>query len=163
MAPIVRELATLPASDVRAMAVYLASLGTPVSDEAAAAAARAAVEASVATAATIRGPAQRLFEGACGACHHDGAGPVLLGRNLPLALHSSLHSARPDNLIRVVLDGIAEPAVRELGFMPSFRDAMSDRQIGELAAYMRERYAPAKPAWTGLEAEVARLRAVRTH
>ncbi|MBP6564228.1 MAG: molybdopterin-dependent oxidoreductase [Burkholderiales bacterium] len=163
MAPIVRELATLPASDVRAMAVYLASLGAPVSDEAADAAARAAVEASVATAATIRDPAQRLFEGACGACHHDGAGPVLLGRNLPLALHSSLHSSRPDNLIRVVLEGIAEPATRELGFMPSFRDAMSDRQIAELAAYMRARYAPAKPAWRDLEAEVARLRAFRPH
>ena len=47
--------------------------------------------------------------------------------------------------------------------MPSFRDAMSDRQIGELAAYMRERYAPSKPAWTGLEAEVARLRAAAPH
>lgn len=159
MAPIVRELATLPASDVRAMAVYLASLAPPVSDEDAAAAARAAVEASVATAATIRDPAQRLFEGACGACHHDGAGPVLLGRNLPLALYGNLHGPNPDNLIRVVLDGIPDPATRELGFMPAFRDAMSDRQIAELAAYMRARYAPAQPAWPGLEAAVARLRA----
>ena len=158
MAPVVRELATLPASDLHAMAVYLASLGAPVTEEEAAASARAAVDASVATAATIRGPAQRLFEGACGACHHDGAGPVLLGRNLPLALHTSLSSERPDNLIRAVLDGIAHPATRDLGFMPAFRHALNDRQIAELAAHMRERFAPSKPAWTGLEAEVARIR-----
>lgn len=163
MAPVVRELATLPAPDLRAMAVYLASLAAPVSDEAAALAARAAVDASVTAAATIRGPSQRLFEGACGACHHDGAGPVLIGQNLPLALHSSLYSARPDNLIRVILDGIAEPATRELGFMPSFRDALSDRQIAELAAYMRERFAPGKAAWPDLEAQVARLRAASSH
>lgn len=161
MAPVVRELATLPAADVRAMAVYLASLAAPAPDEKAAA--RATVAASIATAATIRGPGQRLFEGACGACHHDGAGPVLLGRNLPLALHSSLHGARPDNLIRVILDGLGEPATRELGFMPAFRDAMNDRQIAELAAYMRERYAPAKAAWAGLDAEIARLRASGSH
>jgi nicotinate dehydrogenase subunit B len=158
MAPVVRELGTLPAADLRAMAVYLASLGAPVTEEEAAATARAAVDASVAIAATIRGPAQRLFEGACGACHHDGAGPVLLGRNLPLALHTSLSSERPDNLIRAVLDGIAHPATRDLGFMPAFRHALNDRQIAELAAYMRERFAPSKPAWNGLEAEVARIR-----
>ena len=53
MAPVVRELGTLPAADLRAMAVYLASLGAPVTEEEAAATARAAVDASVAIAATI--------------------------------------------------------------------------------------------------------------
>jgi nicotinate dehydrogenase subunit B len=47
--------------------------------------------------------------------------------------------------------------------MPAFRDAMNDRQIAELAAYMRERYAPAKAAWAGLDAEIARLRASGSH
>ena len=127
MAPVVRELATLPAADVRAMAVYLASFAPPVTEDEAAARAGTVLAASRAVAATIRNPAQRMFEGACGACHHDGDGPVLLGRNLPLALHTSLHSPRPDNVIRAILDGIPDPATRELGFMPAFRDALDNR------------------------------------
>jgi nicotinate dehydrogenase subunit B len=43
--------------------------------------------------------------------------------------------------------------------MPAFRHSLSDRQIAELAAYMRQRFAPHKPPWDGLEAAAARLRA----
>ena len=100
-----------------------------------------------------------MFESACGACHHDGNGPMTLGPNLPLALNSNLHSARPDNLLRVILDGIREPATRDIGFMPAYRDALDDTQIAELAAYMRQRFAPDKPAWRDLAAAVARARA----
>jgi nicotinate dehydrogenase subunit B len=81
--------------------------------------------------------------------------------NLPLALNSNLHSDRPDNLIRIVLDGIAEPATRDIGFMPAFRHSLNDAQVAELAAYMRQRYAPDKPAWSGLRDAVAKLRAGR--
>ena len=86
-----------------------------------------------------------------------------LGLNLPLALNSNLHSARPDNLIRVILEGIRTPAAQDIGFMPAFRDGLDDRQIARLVAYMRQRFAPDKPAWTDLEASVARLRATPTH
>jgi len=103
-----------------------------------------------------------MFSSACGACHHDGDGPVELGMNLPLALHSSLHSARPDNLLRAILEGVREPATAELGYMPAFRDSLSDRQVTELVAYMRQRFAPDKPAWTELEAASARVRATPT-
>ena len=103
---------------------------------------------------------RRLFETACGACHHDGDGPQLLGLNLPLALSSKLHSAYPDNLIRVLLEGVRQPATREIGFMPAFADSLSNTQIAKLLAYMRQRYAPQQPPWTGLEASVARLRSV---
>ncbi len=155
MAPIVRDLATLPESDVRAIAAYLASFQTPAADTDALA--RALVAAS--QSGPPQDAAARLFEGACGSCHHGGDGPVLLGRNLPLAQHSSLHSARPDNLLRAILEGVREPATREIGFMPAFRDALSDRQVASLAAYMRARFAPGKPPWPELEAAVARVRA----
>jgi nicotinate dehydrogenase subunit B len=78
--------------------------------------------------------------------------------NTPLALDSNLHSDRPDNLLRVILEGVREPAGREVGFMPAFRDSLDDRQIAHLAAYMRQRYAPALRPWRDLEREVARLR-----
>jgi nicotinate dehydrogenase subunit B len=107
----------------------------------------------------LLGTGQRLFEGACSACHHDGDGPRLLGVNLPLALNTNLHGERPDNLVRVILEGIREPAGRDIGFMPSFRYALSDAQVADLAGYMRLRFAPDKPAWTDLAGSVARVRA----
>jgi len=53
---------------------------------------------------------------------------------------------------------VREPASRELGFMPSFRDALDDAQLAELAAYLRQRYAPGQPPWRDLEAASARVR-----
>ena len=105
------------------------------------------------------GPAQRLFTTACGACHHDGDGPVLLGQNIALALNSNLHSARPDNLLRVILEGIREPATKDIGFMPAFRHSLDDAQLAQLAGYMRQRFAAGKPAWRGLEAAATKVRA----
>jgi nicotinate dehydrogenase subunit B len=162
MAPVVQSLAAVPDADIRAMATYLASFyGGPGEWEVAEAADAALSRARAAGDAMLPSAAQRLFTGACGACHHDGNGPVELGLNLPLALHSSLHSERPDNLLRVVLEGIQAPASAEIGFMPAFRDALNDRQLAELAGYMRARYAPDKPAWEGLEEAAVRLRAAR--
>jgi nicotinate dehydrogenase subunit B len=157
MAPVVHQLAQLPESDVRAMATYLASLTASRPDALDDPAAR--VARSEAPEAQAAGPAQRMFTTACGACHHDGSGPQLLGRNIPLALNTNLHSDRPDNLLRVILDGIREPATREIGFMPAFRDHLDDPQIAQLAAYMRQRFAPDRPAWADLAATTARLRA----
>ena len=107
---------------------------------------------------TLPGPTQRLFNGACGACHHDGDGPRLLGVNTPLALNTNLHSDRPDNLLQIILNGIQEPAGKDIGFMPAFKHSLSDAQITELATYMRQRYAPGKAAWRDLPEAVARVR-----
>jgi nicotinate dehydrogenase subunit B len=104
-----------------------------------------------------------MFDSACAACHHDGNGPTLLGANVPLALNSNLTSARPDNLLRTILEGVREPATREIGFMPAFREALSDAQIAELAGYMRARFAPQEPAWKDLRSEVARVRSAPSH
>ena len=160
MAPVVQQLASVPDADVRAMAVYLASFNAPASQHDDALAPALATQ-SAARAGSMTGAAQRIYTTACGACHHDGDGPQLLGQNVPLALNSNLHSARPDNVLRVILDGIREPASRDISFMPAFRDHLDDAQVARLAAYMRQRYAPDKPAWRDLGAAVARVRAQR--
>src|SRR3989344_1361037 len=170
MAPVVRELAHLPDDDIRAMAGYLASLTAteavtqpatlPVSDP------QQRAQTAVAQAAALApqpGQAQRLFDRACAACHHDGDGPRLLGVNVPLALNSNLHSDRPDNLLQVIVHGIREPAARDIGFMPGFGHALSDAQITELAGYMRQRYAPGRPAWRDVPEALARVRAGPAH
>ena len=97
--------------------------------------------------------------GHCGACHHDGDGPQLLGVNIPLALNSNLHSDHPDNLLRAILEGVREPAAAAIGFMPAFAAAFDDAQIVSLAAWMRARFAPERPPWNDLPGAVARLRA----
>ncbi len=160
MAPVVKELAALPDEDIRAMAAYLASFNQPVTQAASEQAAKQVVQTAQKLSTAQPGPGQRLFNGACASCHHDGDGPTLLGVNVPLGLNSKLHSERADNLIRVVLDGIRAPAAREIGFMPAFRHSLDDAQIESLVAYMRSRYAPEQPAWQGLPQTVSRLRAL---
>ena len=165
MAEVVRELGAVSDDDVRAMAGYLASF-----NEASGAATSAATHAATATLAIdiaargrgqLLGSAQRMFDSACAVCHHDGDGPTLLGVNTPLALNSNLTSARPDNLLRTIFDGVREPATKDIGFMPAFRDALDDAQVAQLAGYMRARFAPQEPAWNDLPAQVARVRALR--
>ncbi len=100
---------------------------------------------------------------ACAACHHDGDGPKLLGVNVPLALNTNLHSDKPDNVIRVILEGVRKPASKAIGFMPSFSGQLDDEQLSSLVQYMRARFAPDKPAWSDLEKSVARIREEVSH
>lgn len=83
----------------------------------------------------------------------------LFGVSPDLANNTNIFSDRPDNLIKVILQGIPKPATAELGFMPGFKDSFSDRQVTALVNYLRQRYAGDKPAWRDVEAQVARLRA----
>ncbi len=159
MADVVRQLARVPNADIRAMAGYLGSFNPVVPDAQAAAQAQHAITLAAAGQNQLLGPAQRMFDSACAACHHDGNGPTLLGVNTPLALNSNLTSSRPDNLLRTLLDGVREPAAHDIGFMPAFRDALDDAQIVELAGYLRARFAPQETAWAGLTQSVARVRA----
>ncbi len=161
MAPVVHALKEVPDADVRAMAVYLASLSGPaIADPAAAAATlEARAEASLRPMDSVGG---RLFAGACSACHSP-EGPTLFGARPALALNTNVHATRPDNLIRVILEGIPKPAAPELGDMPAFRDSLDDAQVADLVRYMRAKFAPDAPAWEGLEGTVARLRAAPTH
>ncbi|WP_375538966.1 molybdopterin cofactor-binding domain-containing protein [Pseudomonas frederiksbergensis] len=153
MGPVVTELAKLPKEDIRAMAVYLASLNG------------AQAEAQVVEKATRPAPGlslsngQRVFEGSCKACHADGLGPKLFGVSPSLATNTNVHSDLPDNLIKVILQGIDTPATKDLGYMPAFKDSLSNTQVAELAAYLRNRFAGNAPGWEGLESKVAYLRA----
>lgn len=155
MAPVVKELTALPDRDIRAMAVYLASFNE-AADRPAHNALAAKLEAGTAV-TTAASAGARIYQGACAVCHEVG-GPPLFGSRPSLALNSNLHSDRPDNLIQVILHGIAKPAVTDLGYMPGFKDSMTDRQLAELVAFLRRQFAPDKPAWTDVAATVGRIR-----
>ena len=104
----------------------------------------------------------RLYQGACAVCHEVG-GPALFGSRPSLSLNSNVHSDVPDNLIQVILHGIAAPVSPELGYMPAFKDSLTDRQLAELVAYLRRQFAPHKPAWAGIDAAIARLKSAAIH
>ena len=89
----------------------------------------------------------RLYEGACAVCHEVGGAP-LFGSRPSLALNSNLHSAVPDNLIQVILHGIAAPASSDLGYMPAFKDSLTDGQVAELVVLSA---AAIRPGQAGLD------------
>ncbi|WP_213881292.1 molybdopterin cofactor-binding domain-containing protein [Pseudomonas sp. dw_358] len=154
MGPVVSELSTLPDEDVRAIAHYLSTLeGEPV-------AAKAPRPAAVAPSVASLANGKRVFEGACQGCHTAAeGGPELFGVSPSMAVNTNVHSDRPDNLIKVILQGINDPATRDLGYMPAFKDSLSDTQVSDLVAYLRSNFAADKAAWPSVEKQVAWLRA----
>ena len=163
MAPVVEALAAVPDQDIRAIAVYLASFNQSALGQSHQDALAAELEASTRArvpSASLAGA--RLYDGACAVCHQVGGAP-LFGSRPSLALNSNLHSAVPDNLILIILHGIASPASGDPGHMPAFRDSLSDDQIAELVTYLRRQFAPDKPPWSGVREAVARARPKTPH
>jgi len=158
MAPIVRDLAAVPDSDIRAMAVYLASFNDTAMSTAAQETMATQLEAITSVkAVTASAQGARIYDGACAVCHQVG-GPVLFGSGPSLALNSNVHSATPDNLIHVILQGIEQPVSSDLGYMPAFKNSLNDGQVAELISYLRQQFAPDKAPWTDVVASVARIR-----
>ncbi|MBV9561243.1 MAG: molybdopterin-dependent oxidoreductase, partial [Bradyrhizobium sp.] len=156
MAPVVKDLAKLGDDDIRAMAVYLASFNENAPDKAAQQALAGKLEGD--TKVTLGNSAgARMYQGACAVCHEVGGLP-LFGSRPSLALNSNLHSAQPDNLIQVILHGIAEPASSDLGYMPAFEDSIGDAQLAELISFLRRQFAPDKPAWNDVPSAISRVR-----
>jgi len=158
MAPIVASLAAVPADDIRAMAHYLASFQTQVSQDGVERLAAQLEQSTSETHATGNGRGASLYAFACAACHDIGPN-FMFGIRPSLALNTNLHSARPDNLLRIVLDGANTSGEQSHGAMPAFRGSLDDRQLADLLDYLRSRFASDKPAWRALEAAAARIRA----
>ncbi len=159
MAPVVKELAAVSDSDVRAMAHYLGSFNEPAAERSKPSALAEAFEAATGTRSVLPSSiGARLYQGACAVCHEVGGLP-LFGSRPSLALNSNLHSAVPDNLIQVIMHGITEPTSSDLGYMPAFGDHMNDDQLTELIGYLRRQFAPDKPVWSDVRATIARIRA----
>lgn len=164
MAHVVEVMQPLPDTDIRAMAAYLASLNeTPADAKVQGDAALAASEAAKASAALVSPKGERLFNGACATCH---TGNSILS---PLALNSNLHADTPNNLIQAIVNGVEAPAILaettgreapEVMSMPAFRETLNETQIKDLAAYLRARFAPDKPAWTETTNAIQRVTAV---
>lgn len=139
MAPVVESLTALPDADVKAMAVYLASLAMP--------SAAAGPVAVTAPAVPAPGPDSRLFRAACESCHEPAFAGSATVAQLPLSRSAALRAPTPSALEHVVRDGIVAPLSLPLRDMPAFGSELSEGEIASLARYLRSRYAPDLPPW----------------
>jgi mono/diheme cytochrome c family protein len=158
MAPVVNNLGTVPESEVRLIAAFVASVaGAPT---------RAREEAARKVLARAKGetpapfestaPGAAIYAGACAQCHGEAGRHPLLPA-LDLALSSALRNPRPDNAVRIIHGGIHPVAGAAGPFMPPFAGVMTDPQLVALLAYLRADFAERAP-WNGIEDAVKRAR-----
>lgn len=154
MAPVITEMSQLPEQDIKAIAHYLSSLNT--TSETPSTVTTSVTPIPDITANTLLG--KNIFQGSCAACHQAGNGPTLYGVKPLFDVNTNIHSDTPDNLIKVILEGIQQPAQKDLGYMPSFANSLNDAQITALAQYLRSSFAPDKQPWTNITPTVQRIR-----
>lgn len=144
MASVSENLSAVPEADIRAIAAYIASLSS-----------RRQGKPQPSQRADATSTAAAIYAGACSVCHDKPACSASQG--LPLLLSSSLQEARPRNTINIILRGIARQPGEPGPFMPAFDGMLSDNQIAELAAYVRDRFTNESP-WSNVGAEIDKIR-----
>nr|CAD6438788.1 alcohol dehydrogenase [Rhizobium sp. Q54] len=154
MAPVAQNLARVPEEDSSAIATYLATLIKKDEAGEAEAAERAAPATMEITGAAepADDPGAAIYESACAGCHDQPSSRFASG--LQLAYSTSLQIPTPQNLIQIIRHGVKPPEGRPGYFMPGFDAALTDRQITDLAAYLRNRFTT-RDAWEDLDDAVA--------
>jgi mono/diheme cytochrome c family protein len=141
MTEVTAQLANVPQPDIDAVAAYIASM-MPHTEPA----------RRIAASPT----SNPVFAGACAGCH--GADAPMTRNGAPsLALSSKVNAPTPRGVIQIILHGIPWRDGQSAPYMPAFAAALTDAQVADLAAWLRRTYS-AKPPWTDLPAEVAKLR-----
>ena len=89
----------------------------------------------------------RLFSSACGSCHEPAFADDFTAALLPLSQSPALRAPTPATVHQVLRDGLTAPAGLDLRDMPAFGAELDERQIADLARYLRQRFAPDLPPW----------------
>ena len=155
MAQVVSNLSSVPESDVRAIATYMAGLfGAPTPDrkrrgdevlaQAKSAGDRSSPRATRPARRSMPRPARPAMRPA-GRCPMAGS----ISRSAP-----PISGPDARNAANIVLSGIRPVEGERSPIMPGFADGMSDDQIAALLDYLRARFSN-QPAWTGIEKTVA--------
>jgi len=153
MRTVVKDLAKLSDSDLKAIAAYIVSLNRPSGAPLEPAKAKAQAPAPPASADEHLGLS--LYRASCAGCHEPGSSAAGAAHS-PLGLNASLWlEDKPHNFIRTVADGI-DGSDGLPGAMPAFRDKLTDLQIGAIAAYLRGSHTTA-PGWPGLDKIVSEI------
>ncbi|MEH2513065.1 mono/diheme cytochrome c family protein [Nitrobacteraceae bacterium AZCC 1564] len=170
MGQVVGNLATVSDQDVKAIAVYVASLmkqpsgqqrkddnllvasnntsGTGSKPQSAGSQATAKVESPDDAGAV-------LYASTCAPCH-DAGRPVPYG-GINLALSTAVSANDPRNALRVILDGVPATSGTRGPIMPGFSNTLTDQQVISLAQYIRTRFAQ-KPRWPNVPDPLRKIR-----
>ena len=164
MAQVVSNLSSVPESDIRAIATYMAGVfGAPTPDrkrrgeEVLAQAKSPPPQLPSAQASTP--PAHRSMPRPAPAAMRP-AGRCPMAASISA---SPPRSARPDarNAANIVLSGVRPVEGERSPIMPGFAASMNDDQIAALLNYLRARFSN-QPAWTGVEKTIADARRTQT-
>jgi mono/diheme cytochrome c family protein len=150
MADVTDNLGRVSLPDVRAIAVYIASLSAE-SRNTNGVAGPVQETASGASSEVIA-----IYRGACANCHRDrnDVGP---SKAVSLSLSSAVRQQSAANTVRVVLRGIQARSGAPSAYMPAFDGILTDSQIASVADYVRARYT-VQPQWTDTPKEISKAR-----
>jgi mono/diheme cytochrome c family protein len=155
MAPVVDNLAQVPESEIRAIAVYIASfLPPPTPDRLIRAEALVARAEQTTTPPQAPAAGAAIYAGSCAICHDSGGDIPFTVRSL--AQHTALAGPDPRNVVHVVLDGVRPREGAAGAIMPGFRDTLTEAQLSDLVQHLRARFNDAPP-WLGVPELVHRL------
>jgi mono/diheme cytochrome c family protein len=157
MAEVVSNLSSVPASDIRAIATYMAGVfGAPTPDrKRQGEAVLAQVKSSSVQASQANAAGASIYAAACATCHETER-PLPYG-GVHLGLSSAISSPDARNVANIVLSGVRPVEGERSPIMPGFAASMSDEQIAALLNYLRARFSN-QPAWTGVEKTVGDAR-----
>jgi mono/diheme cytochrome c family protein len=159
MAEVVGNLSSVPDSDIRAIASYMADIfGAPTPDR------RRRGEEVLAQvksppAAKTDAAGASIYAAACATCHETDRPLPYGGVNLALSTAISAPDAR--NAANIVLSGVRPVEGERSPIMPGFAASMSDVQTSVLLNYLRSRFSD-QPAWVGVEKAVEDARRAQT-
>jgi mono/diheme cytochrome c family protein len=157
MAQVVGNLSSVPQSDVRAIASYMAGVfGTPAPErKRRGEEVLARVKSPPAQTAGTNTDGASIYAAACATCHETNRPLPYGGVNLGLSTAISSPDAR--NTANIVVSGVRAIEGERSPIMPGFAASMTDGQIAALLNFLRARFSN-QPAWTGVEKIVADAR-----
>ena len=159
MAEVVSNLSAVPASDVRAIATYMADVFGMPSPVRKLQGETARAQAKQDAASPPESEGGKIYVAACAGCHDSGRPPPYGG--IHLGLSTAISAGDPRNLANIVLAGVAPIEGERSPIMPGFAPAMSDREVASLLGYLRLRFSR-QPAWDNLEKTVVEARRMQT-
>jgi mono/diheme cytochrome c family protein len=144
---VVNSTSRMSDADIRAIAVYLKDLPAGAPEPAVTPPPQAEMTAGKA-----------IYARACIACHEaDGSGAPRIYP--PLPGNANLQAADPSSTLRIILDGaqtVTTPRAPNTGSMPAYARQLSDREIAEVANYIRNSWGNAAPLVTPAQVRKAR-------
>jgi mono/diheme cytochrome c family protein len=159
MAQVVNNLSSVSASDVHAIATYMADVFGAPGPEPSRETVLARARSAAGTAAHEGSQGAAIYAAACATCHESARPPPYGG--IDLSLSSAISSPDPRNLANIVLAGVRPIEGERSPIMPGFAASMNDAQIAALMNYLRSRFT-SRPGWTDVEKTIEEARRTQT-